>query len=146
MFKLKRRLKRKPADMPLDLVLYNSENDSILTGPAPSLLLDISYYGACLLMKKVFFPPHHLFYAPRDNENHILCLEKKRNASERDIIVPVKPVWMRLDEENSAGYFRMGVEFMTDPEDIDVIDLEKIALASFDSKEDLLTKLLNIFH
>jgi hypothetical protein len=146
MIQQKNRPKRGDSDLPVKIVLYNSENDTILAGPTPAFVHDLSYYGAGLLLKKVFFPPHHLFYSPRDNTGQILCIEKKRNGSERDIIVPVNPVWMRLDEGDTPGYFRMGVEFMTDPEDIDVIDLEKMSLASFDSNEDLLTKLVNLFH
>lgn len=146
MTKDQRRIKRESADLPVQLVLYNSEDDSILVGPTSSFVHDISYYGASLILKKVFFQPHHIFYTPRDNENHILCLEKKRNESERDIIVPIKPVWLRLDDGDTPGFFLMGVEFMTDPEDIDVIDLEKMALLSFDSGKDILDKLAQIFH
>ncbi len=146
MFQQKRRAKREAAALPCQLVLYNSENDAILAGPAPSFIHDISYYGAGLLLKKVFFPPHHLFYAPRDHEAQILCLQKKRKASERGIIVPIKPAWLRLDDSDTAGFFRMGVQFLTDPEDIDVIDLEKMAMASFNSEDDFLSKLSRIFN
>jgi hypothetical protein len=146
MFQQKRRAKREAADLPVQLVLYNSEDDVILSGPAPSFIYDISYYGAGLLLKKVFFPPHHLFYAPRDNETMVLCLEK-RDTPEGDLIVPVKPVCLRLDDDgDAAGLFRMGVEFMTDPEDHEVIALEKMALASRASDKNLLRKLVKIFH
>jgi hypothetical protein len=144
MTKIKRKANRKQSGLPVDLLLYNSTDDSILSGPIAAFLHNISYHGAGLILPEIFFRPHHLFYSPNDNEKHVLCLEK-RDQSEDNIIIPIKPIWFRLGTKEAKGYFKMGVEFMTLAEDKDVIDLEKMALKSFAVHETLLTKLVRIF-
>lgn len=140
----KRRLERKQSNLPVNIVLYNSLDDSIATGPHPAFLHDITYYGAGLFLESTHFPPYHLFYSPLELDNHVLCLEKEKPEGD-SLIIPIKPIWFRQGEEETHQFFRMGVEFQTAPEDTDVIELEKMALACFEPNATLLTKLLRIF-
>jgi len=126
MGKSQRREKRQKNDLLASLVLREGEDGSNLAGPAHCFVRDLSSYGAGLVLTRIHFNGHHLFYSPDDEEEKRLFLESEAHGGGR-IVLPVRPIWFKLDDNDDTRYFMMGVEFLADPADERIVRLKKAA-------------------
>ena len=109
------------------LFLREAEGLQKLAGPLPAGLVDISLTGAGIRMTQVVVDRHHIFYASLDSPDMALCLEFPQITTDdgEPFVIPVRPVWLDRDLDDSATPFRLGVEFLEKfPKDILKIVLE----------------------
>lgn len=146
MGKSQRRAERYNKNLTIDLFLRDDASSSVLAGPAPCFVNDLSSYGAGLILNQIHLNGHHLFYAPEDNPNYQLYLEHVEGEGEDEkLSVPVRPVWFNLDDNDEVHYFHLGVEFLVDPNDPRITGLKKIAAGKKEVYESWLSKLLPKF-
>jgi hypothetical protein len=141
MGKLKRRAERYNKNLTIDLFLRDDSASSLLAGPVPCFVNDLSSYGAGLILNQIHFNGHHLFYAPEDNPNYQLYIE--RNVDEKELLsIPVRPVWFNLDDHDEVHYFQLGVEFLAKANDDRVLALKKAAAMNLEKDGGWFGKLL----
>ena len=66
------------------LYLRDESTSTILAGPTCSTIIDLSSYGAGLVLDQITFNSHHLFYSPNDKDNIQLYLEQKKDPDCED--------------------------------------------------------------
>ena len=121
MEKEQRRIQRYEQGLPIRLSLRDGPTGDLLAGPIPGNLNNISARGAGITIAKVFVDNHHLFYAPQDNTEYILCLDLDLSEDKDKVVsIPVRPVWLDRIQSSPQNDFTMGVEFIISKEDIDL--------------------------
>jgi len=126
MGKIKRRAERYNKNLTVDLFLRDDSASSLLAGPVPCFISDLSSFGAGLILNRIHLNGYHLFYGPDDNPNFQLYIE--RRVEEKELFsIPVRPVWFNLDDSDEVHYFQIGVEFLAKPNDERVAALKKAA-------------------
>ncbi len=141
MGKTQRRAERFNKNLTVDLFLRDDSNSSILAGPVPCFVNDLSSYGVGLILNQIHFNGHHLFYSADDNPNNQLYVE--RNIEEQEpLSIPVRPVWFNLDDKDTVHYFQLGVEFLAEPNDDRISNLKKAAAVNMEKEGGWFGKLL----
>jgi len=119
MFIDKRRADREAVELPAKLLLCAAEGDAaVLCGPLAAQVVDLSRYGARLMLEQVRVDELHLFYTPRDDRSCALFFELERSDSEEPLRIPVWPVWFNRLLTEEGNFFQLGVEFMLPPGDL----------------------------
>jgi len=129
LLKERRRSARIEGRVPVGLALRRGRQGPLVAGPSPGEILDVSSYGAGLLVEQIRVDNCHLFYSPQDNPAYILHLEFVPAPDEEPLSIPVRPVrFDRFLEDEAAACkpFQIGVEFMLESNDEKVRLLYKL--------------------
>ena len=114
--KILRRSKRYDRFLPISVMAVDEENKSIPIGPFSGRIINISRHGACLLMSQVLANSYHLYHSTRENETAFLQVTINVQPEIKDCKIPCRPVWMDIFEEGEIRAFRIGIEFLVNPE------------------------------
>ncbi len=87
-----------------------------MAGPFSSRIIDISATGACLLISQVMLNGYHVFHSTREDDSLFLQLTFNLPPDIIDLSIAARPVWMNLYRQDEIRAFKMGVEFMTNPD------------------------------
>lgn len=117
LLKERRRSTRIEGRLPVTLVLRHGRLGHVIAGPAAGEVLDVSLYGAGLLLEQIRVENCHLFYSPQDNPSCVLHVEFVAAPNGETLSLPVRPVRFDrvLEEDASAKPFHLGVEFLLKP-------------------------------
>ncbi|MFH2124463.1 MAG: hypothetical protein ABIJ50_13400 [Pseudomonadota bacterium] len=112
--KSKRKHPRISIPQDVDLYLYNSSDDSRLTGRVPALLVDLTKQGAGLRFPQVLIDGRHIFYAALASDTVFIALVLRSPADDPEKLTTLlaRPVWFDRNMEDSVTPFRMGVQFV----------------------------------
>jgi len=111
-----RKAKRAVDYLPIGLAALNGISGETMAGPFSSRIIDISTTGACLLMTQVMLDGYHIFHSTREDDSLFLQLTFNLPPDITDVNIAARPVWMDLFRQDEIRAFKMGVEFMTNPE------------------------------
>ena len=102
--------------LPIEVHAVNENDGHLLAGPFSGSIIDISSYGACLLMTQVFHNGFHLFYSTRDTSDAVLQITINHQPDINNYILTAVPIWMDLFRQQEIRAFKMGIEFTGNPE------------------------------
>jgi len=111
-----RKAKRVIDYLPIGLTAQHGVSGETMAGPFSSRIIDVSTTGACLLMTQVMIDGYHVFHTTREDDSLFLQLTFNLPPDIMDFNIAARPVWMDLFRQNEIRAFKMGVEFMTNPE------------------------------
>lgn len=126
MTKILRRSRRYDRFLPISVTAFSGENDSESIGPFSGRIINISRHGACLLMSQVLVNSYHLFHSTKENDSSFLQVTINVQPEIKDCKIPSRPIWMDIFEEGEIRAFRIGVEFMINPEGEQMKSLEQV--------------------
>lgn len=126
MIKILRRSKRYDRFLPISVLAMDGEGNTTKAGPFPCRIINISRHGACLLMSQVMVNSYHLFHSTKENDTFFLQLTINVQPEIKDYKIPSRPVWMDIFEEGDIRAFRIGVEFMVNPDCEQMKSLEQV--------------------
>lgn len=100
-------------DLTVRLFLRAGPEGPVLAGPTDCTLANISSTGAGLKIPKIFIDNHHLFYSPRDTPELFLYLKFTLfGDDDKNLPIPVRPIWFDRTQSPDGVFFNMGVEFL----------------------------------
>jgi len=111
-----RRSKREEDLIHISVTVQNGVTGDILAGPFPGKILNISRHGACLLMTQVIWETFHIFHLSRDSDSSFILVNINMPPEIKNFSIPARPIWMSLLKHKKIRAFKMGVEFMINPE------------------------------
>lgn len=111
-----RRSERIVEFLPLEVYAVDQRADRVLAGPFSGRIIDISNHGACLLMTQVMQNDFHVFYSTRDSDDAVLKLTIDHPPDIAPCTLLARPVWMDVFRQQEIRAFKMGVEFVENPE------------------------------
>ena len=111
-----RRSKRITDYLPIVVSARDGINGNELAGPLAGRIIDISIYGACLLMTQVMSRNFHIFHSTREDDSYLLQLTINIPPDIINFSIQARPIWMDLFRKDEIRAFKMGVEFITSPE------------------------------
>lgn len=120
--------------IPLEVRAVLEPNRQRLAGPFSGRIIDISRYGACLLMSQVFRDGFHIFHTTRDTEGAVLQLVIDLPPDIPLILLLAKPVWLGLFRQQEIRAFRMGIEFTENPDEAWRREVEKAIARNQDGR------------
>ena len=138
-----RRSKRYADFLPISVVSLPDGDHTKSVGPFSGRIIDISKHGACLLMTQVLQKTYHVYHTTADNENSILELHINIPPELRNISIPCRPVWLRPFQIEEIKAFRMGVDFLLNPEGEKMHRLEKELMKKQKERDELWSSLAN---
>ncbi len=102
--------------LPIGVTAKDGVSGNTVAGPLSGRIIDISTTGACLLMTQVMSRSYHIFHSTREDDSLFLELVISLPPDITDLILSARPVWMNLYHQDEIRAFKMGVEFMANPE------------------------------
>ena len=111
--------------LPLEVHVLKKDNAQVLAGPFAGRIIDISMHGACLLMSQVFRDGFHLFHTTRDNDAALLRLTFNQPPDLAGLSLIAMPIWMDLYRLREISAFKMGVNFLENPEAQQMKELQR---------------------
>jgi len=111
-----RRSKRIAEYLPILINAKDQTSGSVLAGPFSGRIIDISDHGACLLMTQVMQRSYHLFHSTREQDSRFLQLIVNVPPDNIPFSIAARPVWMDRFLQEEIRAFKLGIEFLTDPE------------------------------
>ncbi|GAB4344004.1 MAG: hypothetical protein Kow0089_20220 [Desulfobulbaceae bacterium] len=121
-----RRSKRYNRFLPIGVLALDIESNEVLAGPFPGRIINISRHGACLLMSQVLSSSFHLYHSIKEQDNTCIQLTINIQPEITNCRIPGRPVWMDIFREGDIRAFKIGIEFLTDPEGDDMLHLEQV--------------------
>jgi hypothetical protein len=121
-----RRSKRYNRFLPIGVIAMDTRNNEVMAGPFPGRIINISRHGACLLMSQVIANSFHLFHSTKENENSCIQLTINIQPEIINCKIPGNPLWMDIFREGDIRAFKIGVEFMGDANDEQMLHLEQV--------------------
>jgi len=121
-----RRSKRFTDFLPISVSAVSGTDKSVLAGPFSGRIIDISRHGACLLMTQVLLKTYHVFHSTKENDSNYLHLRINIPPDLVNFTLPAVPVWLSPFVLDEIKVFRMGVEFLLNPDGEQVQRLEKV--------------------
>ncbi len=112
-----RRSKRIAEYLPILINAKDRASGSVLAGPFSGRIIDISDHGACLLMTQVMQRSYHVFHSTREIDSRFLQLIINVPPDNIPFSIAAHPVWMDRFLREEIRAFKMGIEFLTNPED-----------------------------
>ena len=103
----------------------NGMNGEKEAGPFSGRIINISRHGACLLMTQVLLKTYHVFHTTKEDEEAVLELHINIPPAIRDFVLPCRPVWMSPFQLEEIKAYKMGVDFLIDPDGEKMMRLEK---------------------
>jgi hypothetical protein len=120
-----RRSKRITDYLPIVVTAKNGSTGEQLAGPFSGRIIDVSEYGACLLMSQVMQNNFHVFHSTREDDSWLLQLTMNIPPDNISFTITARPVWLDLFRQDQIRAFKMGIEFMTNPEGNQMKRLQK---------------------
>ena len=111
--------------LPLEVRVVGKQDSRILAGPFSGRIIDLSAHGACLLMSQVMHNNFHVFHSTREVDDCVLQLMIDHPPDLNQCMLLAQPVWMGLVRQEEIRAFKMGVEFIGDPEDPQMLELRE---------------------
>jgi hypothetical protein len=102
--------------LPIRVTARDGVSGEIMAGPLSGRIIDISTVGACLLMTQIMSNSYHIFHSTRENDSLSLQLQINLPPDIMDCNISARPIWMNLFRQDEIRAFKMGVEFLTNPE------------------------------
>jgi len=103
--------------IPVKVTARNEVTGITVAGPFSGKIINISNIGSCLLMKQVMMGSYHIFHSTREDNSLFLQLTIDLPPNIENVKIPTQPVWMDLFHQDDVRAFKMGVEFLLNPED-----------------------------
>lgn len=110
--------------LPLEVYLLQDSNEHPLAGPFSGRILDFSSHGACLLMSQVMCNNLHVFHATQESDARVLQLRICLPPDLEQCLINARPVWFDLFRCGEIRAFKMGVEFIADPDKDNMRELQ----------------------
>ena len=120
-----RRAKRIVDYLPIGITAVNGVSGENIAGPFSGRIIDISHTGACLLMTQVMIDKFHVFHSTREDDSLFLQLKIDLPPEIKDFTISARPGWMNLFRQDEIRAFKMGVEFLSNPEGRQMKELMK---------------------
>ncbi|NOQ46536.1 MAG: hypothetical protein GQ559_07670 [Desulfobulbaceae bacterium] len=120
-----RRAKRITDYLPIVVTAQDGVSGKMLAGPFSGRIIDISLNGACLLMTQVMRNTYHVFHSTREHDSSFLQLTVNIPPEIVNFSLSARPVWLDVFRQEEIRAFKMGVEFMTNPEGAQMKRLQK---------------------
>lgn len=136
-----RRSKRYNDFLPIAVNALPDGDASKSIGPFSGRIIDISRHGACLLMTQVLQRTYHVYHSTRENEESILELHINIPPELRNLSIPCRPVWISPFQIEEIKAFRMGVDFLINPEGEKMQKLEKELMKKQRERDELWSSL-----
>ena len=111
--------------LPLEVRVVGKQDSRILAGPFSGRIIDLSAHGACLLMSQVMRNNFHVFHSTREVDDCVLQLMIDHPPDLNQCMLLAQPVWMGLVRQEEIRAFKMGVEFIGDPEEPQMLELRE---------------------
>ncbi len=111
-----RRAKRYTDYLPVDIHAINGVTGQTVAGPFSSRIIDISNTGACLLMTQIMCDSYHVFHSTREDDSYYLQLKINLPPDLAGFSLSARPIWMNFFHQDQIHAYKMGVEFLVNPE------------------------------
>lgn len=121
-----RRSKRYNDFLPISVSAISGITKETIAGPFSGRIIDISRHGACLLMTQVLLKTYHVYHSTRENDSNSLQLHINLPPDLINFMIPALPIWLRPFDIEEIKAFRMGVEFLINPDGEQMIRLENV--------------------
>ena len=102
--------------LPIRVTAKDGVSGKIMAGPLSGRIIDVSTSGACLLMTQIMSNSYHIFHSTRENDSLSLQLQINLSPDIIDCTISARPIWLNLFRQDEIRAFKMGVEFLTNPE------------------------------
>jgi len=136
-----RRSKRYNDFLPISVTALPQGDRDRTVGPFSGRIIDISRHGACLLMTQVLQKTYHVYHSTMDNEESFLELHLNVPPELRNLVLPCRPVWIAPFQIEEIKAFRMGVNFLINPEGEKMLHLEKELMKKQKERDNLWSSL-----
>lgn len=140
-----RRSKRYADFLPISVTAIPAGDSTRSVGPFSGRIIDISRHGACLLMTQVLQKTFHVYHSTRENAKSILELHINIPPELRNLIIPCQPIWLMPFQIEEIKAFRMGVDFLINPEGEKMQRLEKELMKKQKERDELWSSLADPF-
>ena len=120
-----RRSKRIADYLPVQVFACTELAGRRVAGPFSGRIIDISRHGACLLMTQVLRGTYHVFYSIQQEKDHFLEVDIALDECEDTFVVLARPIWMNLFEQSEIKAYRLGIEFLVQPDSGEMRALRK---------------------
>ncbi len=109
-----RRAKRHVDFLPIRVTVLHGSSGKIKAGPFSTRIINFSKTGACLFMSQVMRDRFHIFYSTREDSSLVLQLAINIQP-DIHFKISAMPVWLDRFEQGEIRAFKMGVDFLTNP-------------------------------
>lgn len=121
-----RRSKRYTDFLPISVSALSNNTDQIIAGPFSGRIVNISKNGACLLMTQVLINTYHIFHSTKADDSTYLQIIINLPPALVDFTIPARPIWIGNFEIEDIKAYRMGVDFMLNPDGSQMTKLEEV--------------------
>lgn len=138
-----RRSKRYADFLPISVIALPDGEHGQSVGPFSGRIIDISKHGACLLMTQVLQKTYHVYHTTEKNEDSILELHINIPPELHNITIPCRPIWLKPFQIEEIKAFRMGVDFLINPDGEKMNRLERELMKKQKERDELWSSLAN---
>jgi hypothetical protein len=110
-----RRARRHVEFLPIRVTVLHGPSGKVKAGPFSTRIINFSQTGVCLFMSQVMRDRFHIFYSTREDNSLILQLAINIQPDFHFKISAV-PIWLNRFKQGEIRAFKMGVDFLTNPE------------------------------
>lgn len=137
-----RRSKRYTDFLPISVFAVSGVTNSKIAGPFSGRIIDISKNGACLLMTQVLRETYHIYHSTKGDDSSFLQLNINLPPDLVDFIIPARPIWLGPFDIEDIKAYRMGVDFLLNPDGEQMQRLERVVMKKQKERDDLWTSML----
>lgn len=121
-----RRASRIESNLPVTITFREIEGNNVIGDPILGSISDISTLGARITVPRIKSGEYHIFYSFNDNKKRVINLEVVDIEFTKKLIIPSHPIWFDhlLTVQNRP--FQIGLEFLTEAKNPDVVRLHKL--------------------
>lgn len=121
-----RRSKRYDRFLPITVSALAEGGNTVKAGPFQGRIINISRHGACLLMSQVMASSFHIYYSIKETPSSFLQLTINIQPEIIDCRIMGQPVWMDVFREGEIRAFKIGVAFLGNADDEQMLHLEQV--------------------
>ncbi|GAB4344009.1 MAG: hypothetical protein Kow0089_20230 [Desulfobulbaceae bacterium] len=136
-----RRSKRYTDFLPISVTAVPGGDQAKAVGPFSGRIVDISRHGACLLMTQVLHKAYHVYHSTKEDEEAFLELHINLPPELVNMVIPCRPVWIGPFQVEEIRAFRMGVDFLINPDGEKMQRLERELMKKRKSRDELWSSL-----
>lgn len=136
-----RRSKRYTDFLPISVSAISGVTNASLAGPFSGRIIDISKNGACLLMTQVLLNTFHIYHTTREDDSTFVQLHINLPPDLSDFMIPARPVWLAPFDIEDIKAYRMGVDFMINPDGEQMQRLERVMMKKQRERDELWTSM-----
>ena len=140
-----RRSRRYADFLPISVTALPDGDSTRSVGPFSGRIVDISRHGACLLMTQVLQKNYHVYHTTKENDESILELHINIPPELRNLTIPCRPVWLKPFQIEEIKAFRLGVDFLINPEGEKMQRLENELMKKQKDRDELWSSLADPF-